>query len=152
MAKKPTKPEGVLAIPRYKTRTNVSKRKTLKTLIAEWPSKDDLDELVAELGHGSDRACAIIATANVESFLTTAILIKLVLIKLENIDDETLKALESQNGALGGFFSKIYLGYALDLYDKATRNDLETIRKIRNAFAHASRPISFLNEEVSGRL
>jgi len=147
VAKKPAKPEGVPATPRYKTRTNVSKHtttKTLKTLIDESPSKDELDALNAELGHGSDRACALIAAATVESFLTNAILLK-----LENIDDKTVKKLKNQNGALSGFFSKIYLGYTLGLYDKATRDDLETIRNIRNAFAHASRPISFLNEEVS---
>jgi hypothetical protein len=146
-AKKPAKPEGVRAAPRYKTRATVSKHtttKTLKTLIDESPSKDELDALNAELARGSDRACAIIAAATVESFLTTAILVK-----LENIDDETVENLKSQNGALGGFFSKIYLGYALGLYDKATRYDLETIRRIRNAFAHAKRPISFLNGEVS---
>jgi hypothetical protein len=143
-AKKSAEPEGVPAIPRYKKRTNASKRKTLRTLSDEFPSNDELDELIAELGHGSDRACAIIAAANVESFLTTAILLK-----FENIDCETRENLKSQNGALGGFFSKIYLGHALGLYDNTTRDDLKTILKIRNAFAHAPRPISFLNEEVS---
>ena len=51
-----------------------------------------------------------------------------------------LKSSEVKMALSDGFFSKIYLGYALDLYDKATRDDLRTILKIRNAFAHAMRP------------
>jgi hypothetical protein len=149
MPRKPPKPEGVPATPRYKPRTNVSKptigtKKTLRTLINGTPSKDEIHELIAELGHGSDRACAIITAVMLESVLTNAILVK-----LDNIDGKTVKNLESPSGALGNFFSKIYLGYALALYDQATRDDLETIRKIRNAFAHAHRPITFLNVEVS---
>jgi DNA-binding MltR family transcriptional regulator len=143
MAKKPTKPDGVLANPRHKKRTSGA-TKTLRTLISEGPSKDDLDAINTELAHGSDRACAIIAAANLETTLTVTILTK-----LENIDEETVENLTRQNGALDGFLSKIYLGYALALYDKATRDDLDTIRKIRNAFAHSRRPITFLEKEIS---
>jgi hypothetical protein len=87
MPRKPPKPEGVPATPRYKPRTNVSKptigtKKTLRT--NETPSKDEIHELIAELGHGSDRACAIITAVMLELVLTNAILVK-----LDNIDGKT---------------------------------------------------------------
>jgi len=57
-----------------------------------------------------------------------------------------------QGGALSTFFAKIHLGYAMDLFDDAVRDDLETIRRVRNVFAHSSLPITFATEEVTKQL
>jgi hypothetical protein len=52
-------------------------------------------------------------------------------------------------GAVNGFYGKIILGHALGAYTRAFKDDLDRIRHIRNAFAHAKDEISFKTKEVS---
>ena len=47
------------------------------------------------------------------------------------------------------FSAKIRLGYALSIFGRSTRNDLDTIREIRNAFAHSTRPLDFSRPVVA---
>jgi hypothetical protein len=44
--------------------------------------------------------------------------------------------------------SKIELGYALALYDETTRHNLNTVRGIRNEFAHTPQAIDFETAEI----
>jgi hypothetical protein len=50
---------------------------------------------------------------------------------------------------MGSFFASIELGYALGLYGNLLRDDLHTIRTIRNAFAHAMKPLTFDTPQVA---
>jgi hypothetical protein len=43
---------------------------------------------------------------------------------------------------LATFSAKIRLAYALSIFGSSTRDDLDTIREIRNAFAHSTRPLA----------
>jgi Mannitol repressor len=63
--------------------------------------------------------------------------------KLKHKDDETWGMLIAENGPLNTFSSKIAMGYALGIYDKATYSDLTIVRNIRNAFAHSKKLIQF---------
>jgi hypothetical protein len=54
-----------------------------------------------------------------------------------------------QPGAIDGFRSKIILGYALGLYSQQTREDFQTIRHIRNVFAHSRMNLSFKSKEIA---
>jgi hypothetical protein len=47
------------------------------------------------------------------------------------------------------FYAKVLLGFALGLFGEAARNDLTVIKNIRNAFAHAPRPINFETMEIA---
>jgi len=49
---------------------------------------------------------------------------------------------------MGSFANKIIMGQAIGLYGQQTRRNLDIIRAIRNAFAHAKRPISFGDDEL----
>ena len=51
--------------------------------------------------------------------------------------------LTGNDGPLGSFSRKIRLGEAMRLYGPKTRRQLDTIRSIRNAFAHTHRAITF---------
>jgi len=64
--------------------------------------------------------------------------------KFKRKDDKTWAMLvEDINGPLNSFSSKIVIGYALGIYDERMRNDLDIVRKIRNAFAHSRKLIQF---------
>jgi len=72
----------------------------------------------------NDRAAAIMAGAFVEDALFRVV------------------------GRRSSFHSMIETGFERGLYKGLVRNDLHTIRSIRNAFAHAIRPITFDTDEV----
>lgn len=79
---------------------------------------------------GSHRAMAVIAGAFVEDHLTD-------LIKSRMIKDEKIhKEMFSPGRAFGDFGVKINLGYLMGLYSSAALKELDTIKYIRNSFAH----------------
>jgi hypothetical protein len=93
--------------------------------------------LMAELENASDRSVAIVAAACVEDQLTEAF--KALLEK----DDAVFQQLFRAGGALGSFSTKIGLGYLQGFYDLSMRKELETIKTIRNVFAHEQRAQDF---------
>lgn len=56
------------------------------------------------------------------------------------------------NAPLGNFSSRIKAAYSFGLVSKKQFDDLEQLRKIRNAFAHTWQPISLTDEKVSGHI
>jgi DNA-binding MltR family transcriptional regulator len=72
--------------------------------------------------------------------------------KLKHKDDETWAMLIADNGPLKPFYSKIAMGYALGIYDKGMRSDLNIVRSIRNAFAHSKKLIQFNHPAVIAEL
>jgi DNA-binding MltR family transcriptional regulator len=51
-------------------------------------------------------------------------------------------------GPLSSFSTKIQLAYAMGIIGKKVRHDLDTIREMRNAMAHASKQINFETKEI----
>lgn len=78
----------------------------------------------------SDRAAAIVAATFVEDHLT-----RLLRWNLEQ-DDKLLDQLFRPGGPMGDFGVKINLAYLIGLYSKTAWKELDTIKKIRNDFAH----------------
>jgi hypothetical protein len=62
--------------------------------------------------------------------------------------DEVQKIIHGEHAALGTFSSKIHLAYLVGIVDAAARNDLDCIRRIRNAFAHSALPLTFQTKQV----
>jgi len=122
-----------------------SKKLTLRTI-----DKDDITsveewaEIFQEINGVSDRSAAILVAAHVDVELSSLIEAELLL----SVEEEALKPLYERDGALSTFFSKIHLGYAMSLYDDKTRDDLEVIRRVRNAFSHVRRSINFNTSEI----
>jgi hypothetical protein len=111
-------------------------------IIREYPSMEGFFENDKEIRTGSDRAAAILVGASVEWALEAA-----TLAQFPCLDDETLEKL--RGGALSSFYGNIYLAYAMGIIDSAMRDDLNTIRKVRNIFAHAMTHVTFSRPEIS---
>jgi DNA-binding MltR family transcriptional regulator len=101
-------------------------------------------EVIKELEESrSDRATAIVASAILEERLSSAITSRL------QKDEKALSRLFKYSGPLGTFSSKIDLGYLMGLYGKEIYCDLNTIREIRNEFAHSLRTSGFKSQRVN---
>jgi hypothetical protein len=93
-----------------------------------------------------DHTAAILAPAILENALETALLTKFV--PLEKQDRQWLFA-ENREGPLFTFAAKIRIGHALGLYSATARDDLISIKTIRNTFAHTREHVDFTTPEVA---
>jgi hypothetical protein len=110
------------------------------------PEGMDLDRAWKEISEGSDRSAAIIGAAFVDDSLQCALESRMIGL-CSQVPNEIFV-----NGPLRSFSSKIFLGFALGLYGPLLKKDLNVIRNIRNAFAHAMMPITFDSPEVAAEL
>lgn len=130
---------------------------------ARFPDHDAADlEAFGELSdpHQTDRAVAILAAAFLEFRLEKALKERLPDIKglpkckkhkkdtnkIASLHDRLFK---DPNAPLGTFASKIDAACALRLFGKNTYHDLDTIRQVRNAFAHERASLSFRTQKIS---
>lgn len=96
-------------------------------------SKDgeaEFRSLMTEIETASDRAAAIVAATCVEEQLAE------VLQGLMEKDEVIVRKMFRSTGPLGSFSAKISMGYLLRLYGKDMHKELDTIKTIRNLFAH----------------
>jgi hypothetical protein len=103
-------------------------------------SKEGVEEfrsMMAEIQSGSDRAAAIVAAACVEDQLGEAL--RVVMEK----DETVIRDMFRSSGPLGSFSAKISLGYLLGLYEKDMKKEIDTIKEIRNVFAHRRETTGF---------
>jgi hypothetical protein len=106
---------------------------------------DDFSAVWKEIEEHPPRASAIISAAFVEDALRWAIEGYLV----DGLSEEERRALfETEGAPLWSFHSKILLGHAIGIYGPAAKADLLTVKRIRNAFAHAPRSIDFATPEI----
>ena len=91
-----------------------------------------------------DIAVALYALALLDVALTRNLLARF-WVKNKAAKDELLQG----DGPLGTLSRKIRLGEAMRLYGPTTRKNLDTIREIRNAFAHTPRWITFETPAVA---
>jgi DNA-binding MltR family transcriptional regulator len=92
----------------------------------------------------TDRGCALMASAYLEDRLE--FLIKSFLI------EEASNSLFEFNGPFGTLSSKITTAYALGLVPKNLSTDLNTIRKVRNEFAHRADLTDFESSGIKERV
>jgi len=97
------------------------------------------------LAKESDRGCALFAAAYLDKAL--ADLLKSFLVKHKKLDEEMFG---SQSPA-GSFSSRIKLAYYLGKIASSERRDLDTIRSIRNEFAHHVELLSFEDQSIRDR-
>ena len=104
---------------------------------------DAIVAMIKEVESGSDRAAAILAASCVEDQLAFAIKCK-----LRRDDESVIRDMFQVRGPLGSFSAKISMGYLLGLYDKETRKELDTIKEIRNTFAHRAYACHFETQRI----
>jgi hypothetical protein len=89
-----------------------------------------LKDAIIEIQTGPDRSMAIVAGAFVEDHLTT------VLKSRFHHDEKIVREMFNKSGPLASFGTKINLAFLTGLLSERACNDLRTILKIRNQFAH----------------
>lgn len=108
------------------------------------------NELIDAYEKESDRSAGLLASSFLDEYLANCI-------QSVFIDDSSdypnekrspVKGLLSYNGPIGTFGIRIDMAYALGLITDDERDDFHQIRKIRNEFAHSSKPIGFNNSKV----
>lgn len=103
----------------------------------------DLFDILIDLEQESDRAVAIIGGTRAEDALEFALTRKMR--RLSSSDSDGLFVGDSP---LATFSAKIKIGYAFKLFNSDTRNELDKIRELRNAFAHSRRRLTFKTKQV----
>ena len=105
----------------------------------------DHDEASAieALTHDSDRAAAILACTLLEARLKRTIMSHL------HKDEKITRDMFKVTGALGNFGTQVNLGFLIGIYAEPFRKELETIKEIRNDFAHKANVTSFKNARIS---
>lgn len=93
----------------------------------------------------SDRGCALFAAAYLDVSLSDLLYVSLV--ESKKIETDLFKG----TAPLSNFSSRIKLAYYIGLISKSTRRDLDTIRDIRNDFAHKVETISFQTQSIRDR-
>lgn len=108
-------------------------------------SPDLIDVLSIDHRSLDDRSLAIVTGANVEKSLEDHIARR-----MQKLSAEELKALfEAEGAPLGTFSAKIKVGHAFGVFGRSTKADLETVRRLRNVFAHARKPVSFISPAIA---
>lgn len=110
--------------------------------------REEMAKAFEAVSHGlaseSDRGAAVLASAWLEDSLTRILLAYL---KQGSKKDELL----SPGCPAGDFGTKIILADRLGLIHPSMRKSLDTIRKLRNEFAHISSDLSFDTQSVKSR-
>jgi hypothetical protein len=107
------------------------------------PTRDEIMAVFEMVYNGQPITAAILGAALVEHELEG-----LLRHRLARQSDADWEGLVGENGPLSTFNHKIIMGRALRLYDKNVEANLDIIRGIRNAFAHAKHLINFDHSSI----
>jgi DNA-binding MltR family transcriptional regulator len=100
----------------------------------------------AEIEASPDRVAAIVSAAFVDDKLAVALKARV------HHDKDITERLFSHSGALGTFSAKIDFAFMIGMFSKEAVEDLHTIRKVRNEFAHTLKTKSFNAQRVRDRI
>jgi hypothetical protein len=117
-----------------------------KDLERYWRHQDALlafHNLFNERGTIDERAIAIVGTTFLDNILEH------ILINFMVDDEKETKKLIGIDGAMGAFSSRVTATFCLGLICRTVRDDLRTVGKIRNRFAHELEA-SFESEPIRG--
>ena len=109
------------------------------------PDSNVVEAVLALGALKDDRVIGVMGGALVDYWLGRAIFTRL---REMNSAEQELLLESNGHGPLASFFSKIWVGFALNLYDEGARNDLVKIKNIRNLFAHADEHVDFTTDDV----
>lgn len=122
-------------------------KRTVRDLSRDPPAFEDRAELSKMQDEGPDMVLAIIGAALIEHEIE-----HLIIARLKRRDAVTILKCVENNGPMAGLYSKTVLAYAMGILDEVTLENANIVRLIRNAFAHAKRPIKFDAPEVVAEL
>lgn len=108
-----------------------------------WPHEltPQLKKVAESIQNSSDLACAIIGAAFVDHCLGA-------LLRRYLKTGETSNGLLKPGNALGDISRRRQMAYSLGLIDKCLADDIDSIAKVRNRFAHRFFGVSFANSDI----
>lgn len=121
------------------------KKSSLRDLSKESPPLDEVETLLSSLVKMEARAAALIAVSILDNFLESAI--SACFVKLSQTKFNAL--FRDKQAPFSSFSNKISVAYALGIFNDVTRSQLDSVRSIRNAFAHTMQPIDFDHPIIS---
>jgi hypothetical protein len=104
----------------------------------------DFNAYSEELNGQNDRACALIAAASIADGLRELLAANFVILT-ESEEDHLFF---SPNATLGDLSSMTEISYVLGLISKKEKSLIDSVRRVRNAFAHTAHHITFQISEV----
>jgi DNA-binding MltR family transcriptional regulator len=129
---------------------------SIRALLAANPKNGDLWATLTTIGKRgprrsnplNDRARIILATAILDQHLQTALLSHFPIIDTDS-KNEMSELFEGDAAPLSSFSSRIRIAYALGIFGRRTKRDLERIKLIRNACAHSRLPVHFNDPAIA---
>lgn len=110
------------------------------------PERDQYHAFTREIQKASDRASAILATNHLDHILQESILNAL---PKRGDNPAAEKLFGGDTSILSSLNAKIRMAHALRIFGDATFKNLDTIRQVRNIFAHTAHPVSFRTPEIA---
>jgi hypothetical protein len=111
---------------------------TIRDLSRARPTPEERAAMLESLADGHPLVAAVLGITVVEMSLED-----ILWSKMPHWNRELWTLLSNENGPLSTIYQKIVLGYALGLYDEKFAENLHIVRRIRNAFAHSKKLITF---------
>jgi DNA-binding MltR family transcriptional regulator len=108
--------------------------------------KSVTDKKKFDLVEESDRGCVLVGAALLEERLEEMFI---AVFKANKTPKKIQDSIFDSNGALSTFSAKIKMAYALGFIEKYMFEDLESIRRIRNDFAHSTKEVDFIGSNVA---
>lgn len=121
----------------------MSNRDALRKLSRKLPAAPEIENIMDSLRDGSDMSVAITATSIVEASLERLLTKKF---KIKN--KRLVGQIFHNRGPLSEFYSKILIANAFGIITSNMANELNSLRAIRNTFAHAKMPLTFSHELI----
>lgn len=115
-----------------------SNRQRLRDLSRSMPATPEIDRMMDELRGGNDMAVALLAGSFLEVELE-----RLLIAKMHDTDTALRAALFLNRGPLADMHSKILVAHAFGVITGPMASELQSLRAIRNSFAHARVPLTF---------
>jgi hypothetical protein len=144
MARSP-KPPDRPRNPRYVGKPPISTDEiSLTDFSRRHPDEKEWEEIHTEINQAHDRVVAIILSAQIELYLQHLL--------MSLFPHRTVDEMFSVNKPLSSFEAKIHFASAMRLIPEEMEPDLNVIRRLRNAFAHAPSTIRFSDPPVAKEL
>lgn len=109
-------------------------------------ASDEEAQAIRSLATDSDRSAAIVAASLVEISLQEALLDS-----FRNRDEDVIAKMFHSSAPLGSFSAKIRLAYLMGVVSEDFHSDLDTMKEIRNRFAHHLSAASFKEQSIRDR-
>jgi len=125
------------------------KKPLLRDLSRELLAEDEFDTFLKEFIEGTDRSAALLGCAQVDAALFRALTTKMV---FHNGEDDVERLFFNSDAPLSSLSARTRLAVALGIFLPEIGKIIDSIRHIRNAFAHTVKPIPFDHPLVNAEL